>query len=75
VTLLVTSGLTVEAWRTALKEANFVRSTQGQEQKILRAAVTEGAAPSKALRWRVRTANTLQENQTKQPSTLRKKAS
>jgi hypothetical protein len=75
VTLLVTSGLTVEAWRTARKEANFVRSTQGQEQKILRAAVTEGTAPSKALRWRVRTSNTLQENPTKQTSTLRKKAS
>ena len=52
-TILVTSGLSVEAWRAALKEATFVRETQAQEQKILRATIIEGNPPSKALRWRV----------------------
>lgn len=52
-TLLVTSGLSIEAWRSALREANFVRETQAQEQKILRATITEEQPPSSAVRWRV----------------------
>lgn len=52
-TILVTSGLSIEAWRAALREANFVRETQAQEQKILRATIVEGSPPSTALRWRV----------------------
>jgi hypothetical protein len=51
-TILVTSGLSVMAWREALREATFVRETQAQEQKILRAAIIEGKPPSKAVRWR-----------------------
>jgi len=66
--ILVTSGLSIEAWRTALREANFVRETQSLEQKILRATIVEGSPPSTALRWRV--AQKKQGTQT--PSKLRK---
>lgn len=71
--ILVTSGLSVEAWRASVREATFVRETQGQDQKILRATVTEGKAPSQALRWRVRDKS--KKTQPKTESTFRKKAS
>lgn len=50
--IVVTSGLSVHAWREALREATFVRETQAQEQKILRATVTEARPPSAHVRWR-----------------------
>lgn len=51
--ILCTSGLSIEAWRSSVREATFVRETQGQDQKILRATVIEGKKPSEAVRWRV----------------------
>lgn len=50
--IVITSGLSVHAWREALREATFVRETQAQEQKILRATVTEARPPSAHVRWR-----------------------
>ena len=52
-TLLVTSGLSVEAWRASVREATFGYETQKQKQKILRATITEEKPPSQARRWRV----------------------
>ncbi len=52
-TLLMTSGLSLQSWLTANREAKFVQETQGQAQKILRAAVSIGEFPSTANRWRL----------------------
>lgn len=68
--VVITSGLSIEAWRAAVREAQFVRETQGQDQKILRAKVIESKLPSQAVRWRV----VQKKSQQKQESTFRKKA-
>lgn len=53
--VLLTSGLSLYSFKMAKREAEFVRQTQGQSQKILRAKVTECAfPPSSALRWRTK---------------------
>ena len=54
VEVLATSGLSEYAWKTALREASFVLTTQGQRQKILRAQFTPCNYPSGALRWSVK---------------------
>lgn len=53
IVLLITSGLTIEAWRMTMREAKFVQETQGQDQAIVKATIIEGKKPSEAVRWRV----------------------
>jgi len=49
---LVTSGLSRYSFDMARKEAHFVKQTQGQTQKLLRAEFKDCVFPSDALRWR-----------------------
>lgn len=51
---LMTSGLSLESWLVANKEARFVQQTSGQSQKILRAVVKIHPWPSSAERWLVK---------------------
>jgi hypothetical protein len=62
---LMTSGLSMQSWLTANKEARFVQETQGQAQKILRAKTTIGAFPSTADRWRVKALHAANEKAAK----------
>lgn len=49
---VITSGLARYAFDMAQKEAAFVKQTQGQTQKLLRAEVKDCVFPSAATRWR-----------------------
>lgn len=50
-TVLITSGLERYSWSQALGEAAFVKATQGQTQKILRAEIIDCDFPSDSDRW------------------------
>lgn len=53
--VLLTSGGTVDAWRAAIREADFARETMRITQKILRAEIAPmPALPTGSLRWAVR---------------------
>jgi len=54
VDVLLTSGGTLDAFRSAYREARFVRSTVALTQKILRARIEGAAKPSDSSRWATR---------------------
>lgn len=53
-TFLMTSGLSLQSWQVAQREAGFVQESQGMAQKILRAQVKIHPWPSSHERWRVK---------------------
>ena len=53
-TVLATSGGTIDAFRAALREARFAKSTAGSTQKILRAKVKGVPELPDSLRWAVK---------------------